>query len=112
MASTTIFDGSEPPSFVHVGGSRHHHEDTHPSSNHPNNPSNTPSHPLPGGASPKPVFLDYEPLHYRLMTKAEWLQFCRGVGVLKDDESEEVIRTTSRLWPPSAFRDGLFSDGE
>ncbi|KAI1165371.1 hypothetical protein F5B18DRAFT_669729 [Nemania serpens] len=84
MASTTIFDGSEPPTFVHLGG----------------------------GASPKPSssFPDHEPLHYRLMTKTEWLQFCRGIGVLKDDESEEIIRTTSRLWPPSAFKDGLFSD--
>jgi hypothetical protein len=46
------------------------------------------------------------------MKKGEWLQFCRGIGILKDEESEEVIRTTSRLWPPSGFKDGLYNDGE
>ncbi|KAI0185474.1 hypothetical protein EV127DRAFT_396931 [Xylaria flabelliformis] len=44
------------------------------------------------------------------MSKSEWLQFCRGVGILKDEESEEVIRATSRLWPPSGFKDGLYND--
>ncbi|KAI1373665.1 hypothetical protein F4677DRAFT_428806 [Hypoxylon crocopeplum] len=47
---------------------------------------------------------------YRLLSHAEWIQFCRGVGVLKDDESEEVIRPTSQWWPPKGFRDGLYQD--
>ncbi|KAI1812754.1 hypothetical protein GGS20DRAFT_599789 [Poronia punctata] len=47
---------------------------------------------------------------YRLLNKEEWLQFCRGMGILKDEEGDEVIRITSRLWPPKGFRDGLYSD--
>ncbi|KAI0850478.1 hypothetical protein F5Y00DRAFT_232342 [Daldinia vernicosa] len=47
---------------------------------------------------------------YRLLSHNEWVQFCRGVGVFMDDESEEVIRPTSTLWPPKGFRDGLYRD--
>ncbi|KAI1383161.1 uncharacterized protein F4822DRAFT_422325 [Hypoxylon trugodes] len=47
---------------------------------------------------------------YRLLSHTEWVQFCRGIGVFKDDESEEVVRPTSRWWPPKGFRDGLYQD--
>ncbi|CAJ2512908.1 Uu.00g010270.m01.CDS01 [Anthostomella pinea] len=47
---------------------------------------------------------------YRRLSDAEWVQFCHGIGVLKDDESKEVIRPTSVVWPPKGFKDGLFQD--
>ncbi|KAI0870654.1 hypothetical protein GGS24DRAFT_504547 [Hypoxylon argillaceum] len=97
MATTTIFDGSKPNTFANLGGG-HHHE----AAPTPNPPS--------GNGSPKPSTPDGKVQHYRLMSKDEWLQFCRGVGVLKDEESEEVIRATSRVWPPRGFKDGLYND--
>ncbi|KAJ8119790.1 hypothetical protein ONZ43_g3339 [Nemania bipapillata] len=95
--ATTIFDGSKPPTFSHLGGGHNH--DVTPTPNLP-----------PGNGSPKPSTPESKPQHYRLMTKDEWLQFCRGVGILKDEESEEVIRATSRVWPPRGFKDGLYND--
>ncbi|KAI1129493.1 hypothetical protein F5Y10DRAFT_290880 [Nemania abortiva] len=113
--STTIFDGSKTPTFTHLGGG-HQHEPTtttptpNPPSGTPNLPAGTP-HPSSGNGSPKPSTPpDGKPVHYRLMAKGEWLQFCRGVGVLKDDESQEVVRATSRVWPPRGFKDGLYND--
>ncbi|KAI1470227.1 uncharacterized protein F4812DRAFT_257264 [Daldinia caldariorum] len=73
-----------------------------PPSPKPNNNGNS------GSIPPKPK--DYGKDTYRLLTHVEWVQFCRGVGVFKDDESEEVIRPTSALWPPKGFRDGLYQD--
>lgn len=47
------------------------------------------------------------------MDKGEWLQFCRGIGILKDEEScDEVIRSTGKWWPPKGLRGGLYRDGE
>lgn len=45
---------------------------------------------------------------YRLLTPEEWARFCRGVGVFRDDESQEIVRPTSSLWPATGFRDGLY----
>ncbi|KAI8954463.1 hypothetical protein F4801DRAFT_533281 [Xylaria longipes] len=98
MATTTIFDASKSPSSLSPYGNGQQHEGT-PTSNPP-----------PQTGSPKPSWPSQERESYRLMTKGEWLQFCRGIGILKDEESEEVIRATSRLWPPSGFRDGLYND--
>ncbi|KAK6958042.1 hypothetical protein Daesc_000835 [Daldinia eschscholtzii] len=75
-------------------------------------PPSAPPSPKPtsgnGNAPPKPK--DHGKDTYRLLSHIEWVQFCRGVGVFKDDESEEVIRPTSTLWPPKGFRDGLYQD--
>ncbi|KAI1410806.1 hypothetical protein F5Y13DRAFT_166863 [Hypoxylon sp. FL1857] len=62
-----------------------------------------------GGGAPKKSG-DPDKVAYRLLSHAEWVQFCRGIGVFRDDESEEVIRPTSRWWPPKGFRDGLYQD--
>lgn len=74
--------------------------------------SQTPPPPSPkpnsGGGTPPPKPGD--PNNYRLLSHPEWVQFCRGIGVLKDDESEVVVRPTSRWWPPKGFRDGLYKD--
>ncbi|KAI0172280.1 hypothetical protein GGR52DRAFT_463329 [Hypoxylon sp. FL1284] len=51
-----------------------------------------------------------ENIAYRVLSHDEWLQFCRGVGVFKDDESQQIVRPTSRWWPPNGFRDGLYQD--
>ncbi|OTB05456.1 hypothetical protein M426DRAFT_260613 [Hypoxylon sp. CI-4A] len=50
------------------------------------------------------------PEAYRRLSHAEWVRFCRGIVVFKDDEGEEVVRPTSRWWPPKGFRDGLYGD--
>lgn len=47
---------------------------------------------------------------YRLLSHNEWVQFCKGIGVFKDDESEEVVRPISPWWPPKGYRDGLYQD--
>lgn len=47
---------------------------------------------------------------YRLLSHEEWVRFCRGVGVFKDDRSEEVTCPTCALWPAKGFRDGLYQD--
>ncbi|KAI1136997.1 hypothetical protein F5Y05DRAFT_389841 [Hypoxylon sp. FL0543] len=62
-----------------------------------------------GAATPKKPD-DHDKVAYRLLSHAEWVQFCRGIGVFRDDESEEVVRPTSRWWPPKGFRDGLYQD--
>ncbi|KAI3332390.1 hypothetical protein HD806DRAFT_546509 [Xylariaceae sp. AK1471] len=100
MATTTIFEASKSLSRPQLGFGQAHY----PATSTPN--------PVLQSNSPKPSSLNLEPEHYRLLKKGEWLQFCRGIGILKDEESEEVIRATSRLWPPSGFKDGLYSDGE
>ncbi|KAH7031133.1 uncharacterized protein B0I36DRAFT_362873 [Microdochium trichocladiopsis] len=70
----------------------------------------------PASMSPKPRKspqlppADPEKDAYRHMSHDEWVLFCRGVGVFKDDESEEVTRPTSTWWPPRGFRDGLYQD--
>jgi hypothetical protein len=33
---------------------------------------------------------------HRILSHDEWIQFCRGVGVLKDDESAVIVRP--RFW--------------
>lgn len=63
-----------------------------------------------GNGAPPPKPGDSGQETYRLLTHPEWVQFCRGIGVFKDDESEEVVRPTSRWWPPKGFRDGLYQD--
>ncbi|KAF7535547.1 hypothetical protein G7054_g5290 [Neopestalotiopsis clavispora] len=47
---------------------------------------------------------------YRTMNQQEWVQFCHGVGVMKDNESTTVIRPTAWYWPPRGFPDGLYQD--
>ncbi|KAI4602414.1 hypothetical protein KJ359_009657 [Pestalotiopsis sp. 9143b] len=47
---------------------------------------------------------------YRILSQQEWVQFCHGVGVMKDDESKAVIRPTAWYWPPKGFPDGLYQD--
>ncbi|KAI1651419.1 hypothetical protein F4815DRAFT_464595 [Daldinia loculata] len=75
-------------------------------------PSSAPPSPKPNNSngSTPPKSKDHGKDTYRLLSHDEWVQFCRGVGVFKDDESEEVIRPTSTLWPPKGFRDGLYQD--
>ncbi|KAI1631958.1 hypothetical protein F4809DRAFT_653642 [Biscogniauxia mediterranea] len=63
-----------------------------------------------GGSSPRPYDPPKGSPHRRLISHNEWVQFCRGVGVLRDEESNEVVRPTSRCWPPSGFKDGLYRD--
>ncbi|KAI1492628.1 hypothetical protein F5X96DRAFT_667524 [Biscogniauxia mediterranea] len=63
-----------------------------------------------GGSSPRPYDTPKGSHHRRLISHNEWVQFCRGVGVLKDEESNEVVRPTSRCWPPSGFKDGLYQN--
>lgn len=48
--------------------------------------------------------------HYRNMSDSEWVQFCRGIGVLRHDEGNEVIRPSSWLWPPRGMPHGLYRD--
>ena len=48
---------------------------------------------------------------YRLLSPAEWARFCHGVGVFRDNESQEVMRPKSTLWPARGFRDGLYQVG-
>ncbi|KAI1763465.1 hypothetical protein GGR53DRAFT_497647 [Hypoxylon sp. FL1150] len=72
-------------------------------------PAPAPAKPADSGETPKPS-TSHEKVAYRLLSHAEWIQFCRGVGVFKDDESEHIIRPTSRWWPPTGFRDGLYKD--
>ncbi|KAJ2980357.1 hypothetical protein NUW58_g6962 [Xylaria curta] len=90
METTTIFDASKSPS---ASAQMPQQEGTHI--------SNTPFQSDSRGPPSE---------NYRLMKKTEWLQFCRGIGILKDEESEEVVRATSRLWPPLGFKDGLYND--
>ncbi|TRX93781.1 hypothetical protein FHL15_005457 [Xylaria flabelliformis] len=103
MATTTIFDASKSPSLSPYGAAQ-------PNSTFAQHGHAPTSYPPPETDAPKPTQPNQEGEHYRLMSKSEWLQFCRGVGILKDEESEEVIRATSRLWPPSGFKDGLYND--
>ncbi|KAL7628109.1 hypothetical protein AAE478_002306 [Parahypoxylon ruwenzoriense] len=69
-----------------------------------------PASPRPNSGSVPQRSVDTEKENYRLLSHDEWVQFCRGVGVFRDDESEEIIRPTSRWWPPKGFRDGLYQD--
>ncbi|KAI8629218.1 hypothetical protein F5Y19DRAFT_93748 [Xylariaceae sp. FL1651] len=103
MATTTIFDSSKAPSLGRFGIGQ-------PTPMSAQSPLSLAPNPAPQTNSPKLGPSDHENEHYRLLTKGEWLQFCRSVGILKDEESEEVIRATSRVWPPSGFKDGLYSD--
>ncbi|KAI1753948.1 hypothetical protein F4782DRAFT_528878 [Xylaria castorea] len=103
MATTTIFDASKSPSLSPYGAG----QAISTFANHGHAPT---SNPPPESDTPKPSGPNQESNNYRLMNKGEWLQFCRGIGILKDEESEEVIRATSRLWPPSGFKDGLYND--
>ncbi|KAI1334804.1 hypothetical protein F5Y15DRAFT_420424 [Xylariaceae sp. FL0016] len=105
MATTTIFPPppsheSKPPTLPRLGVESEPNPDPQPA---PGPKTSSKS----SGA--KPSNPDEEKTH-RILSHAEWLQFCRGVGVLKDDESEEVVRPTSRLWPPNGFKDGLYQD--
>jgi hypothetical protein len=114
MASTTIFDASMSSSRPKLGVG-HSIPVSLSAQRLPATLTPTPMpNPVKQSNSPNPNLPqdhnDYE--HYRLLNKGEWLQFCRGIGILKDEESEEVIRATSWLWPPSSFKDGLYSDGE
>ncbi|KAI0438312.1 hypothetical protein F4803DRAFT_555165 [Xylaria telfairii] len=103
MATTTIFDASVSPALSPYGVGQ-----VMPmSAQHEGRPA---SNPPPGTDSPKLSWPDHARESYRLLNKGEWLQFCRGIGILKDEESEEVIRATSRLWAPSGFKDGLYRD--
>ncbi|KAH8681218.1 hypothetical protein BX600DRAFT_446030 [Xylariales sp. PMI_506] len=47
---------------------------------------------------------------YRTLSHSEWIQFCQGVGVLRDDESKSIVRATSVTWPPKGFPGGLYRD--
>ncbi|KAI0406825.1 hypothetical protein F4802DRAFT_612978 [Xylaria palmicola] len=116
MATTTIFDASKSQSLPHLvptsqpmAASTGHQHDGTPTLSPPPPPPQLEGNnvPRPG---PSPLEGHTQNQSFRLMSKGEWLQFCRGVGILKDDESEEVVRATSRLWPPSGFKDGLYSD--
>ncbi|KAI1433287.1 hypothetical protein GGR50DRAFT_509797 [Xylaria sp. CBS 124048] len=118
MATTTIFDSSKSASHSKLDPG---HITPTPESQHltPQNGGNRNPHSYTNPPKAKPVPLseprdrqspNHDGRNYRLLGKSEWLQFCRGVGILKDEEGEEVIRVTSRLWPPSGFRDGLYND--
>ncbi|KAI0391349.1 hypothetical protein F5Y17DRAFT_14879 [Xylariaceae sp. FL0594] len=115
MATTTIFDASKSPSFplavgqgIFNSASPQQQSQQVPPAAHPPPPIDY--HSAQGSDSPRSGSSNQDREHYRLLKKGEWLQFCRGVGILKDEESEEVIRVTSRLWPPSGFKDGLYND--
>ncbi|GAP91915.1 putative C6 transcription factor [Rosellinia necatrix] len=101
--ATVIFDSSNPSPILQSDTGRAapipvQHADATAAS--PHHKSGTPK---PGSPGP-------EHETYRLMEKGEWLQFCRDIGILKDEESEEIVRTTGRVWPPTGFRDGLYRD--
>ncbi|KAI1877249.1 uncharacterized protein JN550_001321 [Neoarthrinium moseri] len=49
-------------------------------------------------------------VQHRVLSQAEWIQFCRGVGVFKDLESTNVIRPACWYWPAKGFPDGLYQD--
>ncbi|KAI1825536.1 hypothetical protein F4861DRAFT_194685 [Xylaria intraflava] len=117
--STTIFDASKSPPLTklevgsntpapdhqqqqQLGSTRYH--TSHGTNRRPKTASSESRH------SRERLSPDREAKNYRLLGKGEWLQFCRGIGILKDEEGEEVIRVTSRMWPPLGFRDGLYND--
>ncbi|KAI5918629.1 hypothetical protein F4810DRAFT_691403 [Camillea tinctor] len=68
-----------------------------------------PDSPLNGNNGGSPQQSEKNP-HRRCISLGEWTQFCRGIGVLKDDESHQVIRSTCRIWPPYGLKDGLYRD--
>lgn len=104
--STTLF----PPKNRSASGSSVPQKDGNDSEKAPQPPpAPAPPKPTGGDGTPKPS-RSHERVAYRLLSHAEWVQFCRGVGVFKDDESEQIIRPTSRWWPPTGFRDGLYKD--
>ncbi|KAI0020533.1 hypothetical protein F4780DRAFT_779429 [Xylariomycetidae sp. FL0641] len=49
---------------------------------------------------------------HRVLSHSEWIQFCRGVGVLKDDEPDDapIARPSGGCWPPRGLKDGLYRD--
>ncbi|KAI0012949.1 hypothetical protein F4779DRAFT_508906 [Xylariaceae sp. FL0662B] len=98
--TTTIYQSqpSKPPSLPHLDVDSGMAPQPTPGSS-PSQNKNDPQHP----ANP-------EHMNYRLLSQDEWVQFCRGVCVFKDDESEEIVRPTSWYWPPKGFRDGLYQD--
>ncbi|KAI1265745.1 hypothetical protein F5Y18DRAFT_385703 [Xylariaceae sp. FL1019] len=111
--ATTIFDASKSSSVSRLSGP--HVNMANPVRHVPATPSQTPPPALQvsEAQSPNKGSPENAPApdgHYRKMTKTEWLQFCHGIGVLKDEESAVVLRASNRVWPPSGFRDGLYGD--
>ncbi|KAI0478979.1 hypothetical protein GGR56DRAFT_672950 [Xylariaceae sp. FL0804] len=95
------------------------------SSSNGSSPKSQSSSSAPGGGSGTGSGTDA----HRVLSHAEWTQFCRGIGVLKMDDGGEsgglssgvgggggkgggvaVSRATSRAWPPRGLRDGLYRD--
>ncbi|KAI4869364.1 hypothetical protein F4820DRAFT_30052 [Hypoxylon rubiginosum] len=109
--STTIFPPNNPNSPAANGSSVPQHDgaDSAKAPQPAPDPTPTPPKPTDGGAASKPS-ASHEKIAYRLLSHTEWAQYCRGVGVFKDDESEQIIRPTSQWWPPNGFRDGLYRD--
>ncbi|KAI0599380.1 hypothetical protein F4775DRAFT_600186 [Biscogniauxia sp. FL1348] len=111
MASTQIYppQDEKPPSLPRLGLNAAMTSQQPPPPGHsPSPPPDSP--PNDKGGSPKPYDPANESHHRRLISHNEWVQFCQGVGVLKDHESNEVVRITNRCWPPSGFKDGLYQD--
>ncbi|KAI0882755.1 uncharacterized protein GGS22DRAFT_168646 [Annulohypoxylon maeteangense] len=109
MAATTIYPSKNSSS--HRSSIPRLNIDAAMSSQPP--PAPAPPSPKPGsshGSNPPKKPGDPKKETYRLLSHPEWVQFCRGIGVFKDDESEEVVRPTSSWWPPQGFRDGLYQD--
>ncbi|KAI1107754.1 hypothetical protein F4804DRAFT_296996 [Jackrogersella minutella] len=110
MASTTIYPPKNSSSHrssiprLNIDSAMASQPTPTPPSSSPKPPSSSGN----GNAPKKPG--DPKKETYRLLSHSEWLQFCRGIGVFKDDESEEVVRPTSSWWPPKGFRDGLYQD--
>ncbi|KAI1770863.1 hypothetical protein F4818DRAFT_445800 [Hypoxylon cercidicola] len=102
--SNTIF----PPNSPNINGISVHQHDG-PDSKEAPQLAPTPPKPTDGGNTPQPP-ASHEKIAYRVLSHAEWVQFCRGIGVFKDDESEKIVRPTNRWWPPKGFRDGLYQD--
>ncbi|KAK8042768.1 hypothetical protein PG994_013251 [Apiospora phragmitis] len=75
-------------------------DDQKPDTPPPNDPKDS--------RAPSPVFTAHDEL--RLLSHEEWLQFCRGVGCFKDEESETLVRPKCWYWPAKGLPDGLYRD--
>ncbi|KAI1079474.1 hypothetical protein F5B20DRAFT_165966 [Whalleya microplaca] len=110
--ATTIYSSqsSKPPSLPQLGidSSMAPQPTSRPSPPQTKDDPPPPTPPAPPAPSGPPA--NSPETNYRLLSQDEWVQFCRGVCVFKDDESQEIVRPTSTLWPPKGFKDGLYQD--
>ncbi|KAK8867804.1 hypothetical protein PGQ11_006382 [Apiospora arundinis] len=97
--ATTIYPSSQPPILSGIK------MDEQKSDAPPPPPSShNPEHSRPR----TPDFTAHDEL--RLLSHEEWVQFCRGVGCFRDEESETLVRPTCWYWPAKGLPDGLYRD--